>query len=288
MSVIDTSFFQELDRFSFMVRKRVSTAYAGTRRSFLRGRGMEAVGYREYTQGDDFRTIDWKVYGRTEKLYVREFEEEKSLTTHILLDTSNSMKFGGKFEYGAMIALGFAYLVSKDNEKFGISTFAEKTQVSRPRRGKKYLSQSIDLLGSTEPGGRTRFSYCMEEYRSFIRSRSLVIVISDFMDNLDSIRNGVYRMADNELVVICVLDPVEWELPLEGEAKFVDLETGEKLDTYITPALQREYHRRIDDHVAGVNSVCSEVGADFHLFLTDTPVFDAIFEVISWRQKHAV
>jgi len=82
--MIDTSFFKELDRFSFMVRKRVSTAYSGSRRSILKGRGMEPVSYREYTQGDDFKTIDWKVYGRTEKLYVKEFEEEKSLTTHIL------------------------------------------------------------------------------------------------------------------------------------------------------------------------------------------------------------
>jgi len=167
--MIDTSFFKELDRFSFMVRKRVSTAYSGTRRSILKGRGMEPVSYREYTRGDDFKIIDWKVYGRTEKLYVKEFEEEKSLTTHILLDTSKSMDFRNKFEYAAMLALGFAYLVTKDNEKFGISTFAEEINITKPKRGRRYLSETIDLLNSTELAGKTRFDYCMEKYASIIK-----------------------------------------------------------------------------------------------------------------------
>ena len=178
--MIDTTFFKELDRFSFMVRKRVSTAYSGSRRSILKGRGMEPVSYREYTQGDDFKTIDWKVYGRTEKLYVKEFEEEKSLTTHILLDTSKSMDFRNKFEYAAMMALGFAYLVTKDNEKFAVATFGEEINITKPKRGRKYLSLTIDLLNSTQLLGKTRFDYCMEKYASVIRSRSLVFIISDF------------------------------------------------------------------------------------------------------------
>src|SRR5512136_1825124 len=111
--MIDTSFFQELDRFSFMVRKRVSTAYSGSRRSLLRGRGMEPVSYREYTKGDDFKIIDWKVYGH--------------------------------------------------NEKFGVSTFGEEINITKPKRGRRYLSQTIDLLNNTALVGKTRFDYCMEK-----------------------------------------------------------------------------------------------------------------------------
>jgi len=282
--MIDTSFFKELDRFSFMVRKRVSNAYSGSRRSILKGRGMEPVSYREYTQGDDFKIIDWKVYGRTEKLYVKEFEEEKSLTTHILLDTSKSMDFRNKFEYAAMLALGFAYLVTKDNEKFGVSTFGDEITITKPKRGRRYLSQTIDLLNNTALIGKTRFDYCMEKYGNVIRSRSLVFIISDFMADVDAIRNAIFRLGDNELVLIQVLDPLEKNLDLGGEAKLIDLETDAKMDIYTSPRLRAEYEKRLNDHNAKIKEVCLAVGADFHSFTTDKPVFNAIFDVVSQRE----
>lgn len=282
--MIDTSFFKELDRFSFMVRKRVSTAYSGSRRSILKGRGMEPVSYREYTQGDDFKTIDWKVYGRTEKLYVKEFEEEKSLTTHILLDTSKSMDFRNKFEYASMLALGFAYLVTKDNEKFGVSTFAEEINITKPKRGRRYLSLTIDLLNSMELSGKTRFDYCMEKYTSIIKSRSLVIIISDFMADTNAIRNAIFRLGNNELVLIQVLDPVETKLDLGGEARLIDLETEQKLDIYTSPRLRTEYQKRLSDHIAKIKEPSLQVGADFHTVTTDMPIFEAIFQIINKRE----
>ncbi len=282
--MIDTSFFKELDRFSFMVRKRVSTAYSGSRRSILKGRGMEPVSYREYTQGDDFKIIDWKVYGRTEKLYVKEFEEEKSLTTHILLDTSKSMDFRNKFEYAAMLALGFAYLVTKDNEKFGVSTFAEEINITKPKRGRRYLSLTIDLLNSMELSGKTNFDYCMEKYASIIKSRSLVIIISDFMADPGAIKNAIFRLGDNELVLIQVLDPVEKNLDLGGEARLIDLETDQKLDIYASPRLRTEYQKRLSDHIAKIKEPSLQVGADFHTITTDIPIFEAIFQIINKRE----
>ncbi len=282
--MIDTSFFKELDRFTFMVRKRVSTAYSGSRRSILKGRGMEPVSYREYTQGDDFKIIDLKMYRRTEKLYVKEIVEEKSLTTHILLDTSKSMDFRNKFDYAAMLALGFAYLVTKDNEKFGVSTFGEEINITKPKRGRRYLSQTINLLNSTALVGKTRFDYCMEKYASIIKSRSLVIIISDFMTETDAIKNAIFRLGDNELVLVQVLDPVEKNLDLGGEAKLIDLETDRKLDIYTSPRLRDEYQKRLNDHIAKIKETCITVGADFHTVTTDKPVFDSIFEVVNQRQ----
>lgn len=286
--MIDTSFFRELDRFSFMVRKRVSTAYSGSRRSILKGRGMEPVSYREYAPGDDFKIIDWKVYGRTEKLYVKEFEEQKSLTTHILLDTSMSMDFRNKFEYSAMLALGFAYLVTKDNEKFGISTFSEDINITKPKRGRGYLSQTIDILNATELTGKTKFDYCMGRYAGVIKSRSLVIIISDFMTDIESIKNAIFRLGDNELVLIMVLDPVEKNLDVGGEAKLIDLETDDKMDIYSSPRFRSEYEKRLGDHIAGIRETCLQVGADFHIVTTDNPVFDSIFEVISQRNMKSI
>lgn len=282
--MIDISFFKELDRFTFMVRKRVATAYSGTRRSILKGRGMEPVSYREYTRGDDFKIIDWKVYARTEKLYVKEFEEEKTLTTHILLDTSKSMDFRNKFEYSAMLALGFAYLVTKDNEKFSISTFSEDVRITKPRKGRKYLSKVIDILNETKLSGKTNFEYCMQKYSNVIRSRSLVFIISDFMADIDSIKNAIFRLGENELVLIQVLDPIEKSLDLKGEAKLIDLETDKKMEIYTTPRLVSEYQERLNNHIAKIKETCFQVMADFHSVTTEKPVFDTIFEVISQRE----
>ncbi|MGD9912261.1 DUF58 domain-containing protein, partial [Methanothrix sp.] len=132
---MDTEFFEELERFSLLVKKRVSTAHIGSRRSIRFGHGISPVGYREYRKGDDFKLVDWKVYARTERLYVREHEEERSLLVHILLDSSGSMRFNRKFELASKIAAGFAFIAAQENEKFSVSTFAEELRAGEPLRG---------------------------------------------------------------------------------------------------------------------------------------------------------
>lgn len=282
--MIDTDFFGQLDRFSFMVRKRVSNAYTGSRRSIKHGKGIDIIGYREYMPGDDFRTIDWKVYGRTEKLYIRQFEEERSVTTHILLDASKSMDYGDgtrKFDYAAMIGAGFAYLVTKDNEKFAISTFSEDIDITQPKRGRRYLLTTIDKLNEMPLEGKTDFVNTLEQYAKTIRSRAVVVVVSDFLIDLDSIRTGLYRLGTNDLVVIQVLHENEVNMTLDGDTKLHDLETDEVMRTYVSPRFKDEYKQQLDNHIAGIREICNELGADFHSFSTDKPIFDAFFEAIS-------
>ncbi len=284
---IDVKFFEQLDRFTFMVRKRVSTAYAGSRRSLHKGKGLDTVGYREYYPGDELRSIDWNAYARTEKLYVREFEEDKSLTTHILLDSSNSMNYGSgdltKFEYGAMLAAGFAYLVTKDNDKFAISTFAEDINISRAKRGRKYLLRTIDRLGVIPLEGQTSLNHCVSRYEGMIRSRSLVIIISDFMDELASIESAIYRLAHHDLILIQVLDPTESTLTFHGHVKLKDLETNDELKTYLSNNFIDQYQIELDKHITAIREICDHVGADFYTFSTDMPIFDAFFNAINRR-----
>ena len=119
--MIETGFLRELDRFSLIIRKRVTSKYTGPRKSVAMGRGMIFKDHRLYAPGDDFRSIDWRVYARTDNLYIKNYEEERNLVVHIILDCSNSMNFGKnitKFEYASMIGIGFAYLAMKENEKF--------------------------------------------------------------------------------------------------------------------------------------------------------------------------
>ncbi len=286
---IDVEFFRQLDRFTLMVRKRVSTAYAGSRRSIHSGKGLDTIGYRKYDQGDELKAIDWKVYARSEKLYVRQFEEEKSLTTHILLDASKSMDYTGgggtsKFEYATMLAAGFAYLVTKDNDKFAISTFAEDVDISKPRRGRKYLLKTIERLETAKVGGKTAINESTLQYGKAIHSRSLVVIISDFLQDPEDIESAIYRFADHDLILVQVLDRTESSLAIHGHSRLIDLESGAKMDTYISNDLKSQYQQKLEEHINHIRDTCNKVGAEFYTFTTDIPVFDAFFHTISRRK----
>ncbi len=286
-SMISTDFLSELERFSFVAQKRVSSQYTGARRSTKVGRGTDAYGFREYERGDDFRTIDWRVYARTEKLYVRQFEEYRDLVTHILLDTSGSMDYPAeglnKYEYGAMLALGFAYLVMKDNEKFAISTFTDDINISKPGRGRVNLLASIDQLNAITPGGSTGLNEPVQQYGSVIKSKSRVIIISDFLAPLDDIKPALYRMGRHDLIVIQVLDPGEIELEELGAVKLRDLETREQMFTDINTGFVLEYGSELQSHNAALKYECDRLGADFFTFRTDLPILEAIYRTIHGR-----
>ena len=278
---MDTEFFQELDRFSLLVKKRVSTAYSGGRKSLRFGHGISPVGYREYRKGDDFKLVDWKVYGRTEKLYIREHEEERSLVVHILLDGSASMDYEGKFSFASRLAAGFAYLAAADNEKYAISLFCKKLYPGEPKRGRKSLFQSIEDLDATKPHGGTSLKAVADQMDYLLKSTSLVVLISDLLGETEDVLYSIYRLAGHELVVIQVLAGSEMELDYSGDIKFVDPEGREPVITRITEAERSEYLKKLSQHNHQIQKACSQVGADYFLFASDRPVFDAFSEMLS-------
>jgi uncharacterized protein (DUF58 family) len=278
---MDTEFFKELERFSLLVKKRVSTAYSGGRKSLRFGHGVSPVGYREYRKGDDFKLVDWKVYGRTEKLYIREHEEERSLVVHILLDGSRSMSYEGKFVYASRMAAGLAYLANLENEKFAISLFCNRFYPSEPKRGRKNLFQAIEELDETLPRGGTNLKQMADQFELQFKTTSLVVVISDFLGEKEEVLSSIYRLSGHDLIVIQVLAPEEAEFHFGGDMKFVDLETGLPLITRITEGERREYLAKMENHNAGIRAACSQVGADYFLFRTDTPIFEAFSQMLS-------
>ena len=278
---MDTEFFQELDRFSLLVKKRVSTAYSGGRKSLRFGHGISPVGYREYRKGDDFKLVDWKVFGRTEKLYIREHEEERSLVVHILLDGSASMDYEGKFSFASRLAAGFAYLAAADNEKYAISLFCKKLYPGEPKRGRMSLFQSIEDLDATKPHGTTSLKAVADQMDSLLKSTSLVVLISDLLGETEDALYSIYRLAGHELVVIQVLARSEMELDYSGDIKFVDPEGSEPVITRITEAERSDYLKKLSQHNHQIQEACRQVGADYFLFASDRPVFDAFSEMLS-------
>jgi uncharacterized protein (DUF58 family) len=278
---MDTEFFRELDRFSLLVRKRVSTAYSGGRKSLRLGHGISPVGYREYRKGDDFKLVDWKVFGRTEKLYIREHEEERSLVVHILLDGSASMEYEGKFSYASRLAAGFAYLAAAENEKYAISLFCKKLYPGEPKRGRRSLFQSIEELDAIKPRGGTSHKATADQMESLLKSTSLLVLISDMLGETDDVLSCIYRLSGHELVVVQVLAPQEMELDYSGDIKFVNPEGGAPIITRITEAERGLYLKRLGEHNDRIRAACDQVGADYFLVPSDRPVFDAFSEMLS-------
>ena len=158
--MIDVSFLDQLGRVDLMLKRKVHSQYAGERTSSNVGDGLVFSDYREYMPGDDFRQIDWSLYARTDKHFIKRYEEEKNMTLHVLLDSSASMDFGKKttkFEYGAMIGLGFSFLSIKANERFDFSTFSDKMDLIRPKKGKNALLEILDFLNHKKVKGESNF-----------------------------------------------------------------------------------------------------------------------------------
>ncbi len=281
--MIDSTFLGQLARFSLVIRKRVTSSYTGQRKSIAGGKGMVFKDYRVYVQGDDFRAIDWKIFARTDDLYIKNYEEERNLVVHLIIDRSGSMDFGkgtSKFDYASMIGVGIAYLALKENEKFMFSSYADDLEVFQPRRGMSQVASMIFHLNSIKPKGNSKLLDMITQYRKIIGSRAMIVLISDFLIKADEIKEAMYMLGNNHVKVIQVLDPVEKNLTLEGDFNLKDSETGNYLRTYISPRLRVEYQNMLDEHSAGIEKTCSSLGIEFFQVTTDTPIFDTFYKLL--------
>ena len=281
--MIDVSFLNQLDRFGLVVRKRVTSNYAGSKRSIAAGAGLVFKDYRMYTPGDEIKAVDWKVYARTENLYLKTYEEERNLEVHVIVDHSKSMDYGKKltkFEYASMIGVGFGYLATKDNEKFQFSTFSNKINVFKSKRGMGQLANMVNYLNQMKPKGESHLFESISQYKHFMKTRSMVILISDFLIDIDEIRRALYRLGKHEIKVIQVLDRTEKEIAIEGDFKLKDAETNEEMKTYISRSLRNKYRSMLDEHTNQISDACTKLGIRFYQVTTDTPIFDAFYEIL--------
>ncbi len=281
--MIDTGFLGQLDKFSLLVHKRVTSNYTGPRRSIATGRGVMFKEHRIYAPGDDIRSIDWRVYARTDDLYVKTYEEERNLTVHIIVDYSASMNFGKnitKFDYASMLGVGFAYLAMKENEKVQFSTFSDELSIFQPRKGMSQLVAMVDHLNTIKTKGMSNIKEAIHQYKKTIGSRAMIVLISDFLMPIEQINEALYMLGDNEIKIVQVLDPVEKELKLKGDFRLKDSETGSRMHTHISPRLRMKYQDMLNGHAGKIEDTCNKLGMKFHQITTDTPIFDAFYRIL--------
>ncbi len=285
--MIDTEFLHQLDRFSLIINKRITSNYIGERFSQATGRGLIFKDHTIYAPGEDFRSIDWRVFGRTDKLYIKRYEEERNLVVHVVLDFSASMNFGTvmtKAEYASMIGIGFAYLAMKNNERFVLSTFSDSLEFFKPKRGRAQLASMVEFLNTKKPKGLTKLDQSLAGYKKLINTKSYVVIVSDFLYPIEDIRGALSHFKNHKVVMIQVLDKLERHLDIEGDFKLRDLETNEVLRTYINPFARRQYSGMLDEHIEKIQQVCNESGAKFFSANTGMSVFDVFFELLGRKR----
>ena len=199
------------------------------------------------------------------------------------MDCSSSMGFGkpvSKFDYSAMLGVGFGYLAMRENEKFQYSTFAEKLDVFQSRRGMSQLASMVSHLNGVQMKGYSKFRDSILQYKKLIGSRALLVIVSDLLMDINEIIEGLYLLGENEVKIIQILDPIEKNLQMQGDFKLIDSESRQRLRTYISPRLRVNYQRILDEHCAKIEEVCNRLGYHYFLATTDTPIFDTFYRVL--------
>ena len=186
-----------------------------------------------------------------------------------------------KFEYGSMMGTGFAYLALKENDKFEFSTFSNDLDTLKPRRGVSQLMSIVDRLNKLEVKGNSKFEESMQRYRGHLKGRCLVVVFSDFLFNLDEIKDGLMRLGKHEVKFVQVLDREEKDMKMYGDVKLFDSESHDVLRTFISRRLRQKYTQKLNDHSSQIHDMCVKLGAGFYQITTDDPIFDSFYNVLT-------
>jgi uncharacterized protein (DUF58 family) len=230
--------------------------------------------------------IDWKLYARTDEYYIKQFEEERSLTVHILLDASGSMDYGTgpahKFEYGAKIGLGFAALTAAAHNDFTFGIFSDQVdRLDADRSNRGEVLALIDRLNEIDPAGDAVFETSLAGYADRIRSRSLVVVLSDCLEDPDAIESGVAALVRTgaDVLVIRVIAPEERDPDVVGDTLFADPESEDTRRSYFSGSLARQYQSRLETHIDSVADQVTGLGADHEVVETGADFFESFASV---------
>lgn len=271
---IDDEFVRQLEKLKIVSRKSTRNPRRGEYRSWQSGEGFEFLDFRKYHLGDDLRYVDWSVYGRLDKLFIKLFHAEKGQTAHILLDTSRSMGSGNpsKDITAKKIAAALSYICLSNLDKTGLMAFNNRiVKTKPPARGKTQYLEMLQFFQSLQPTAQTDLNGSLKEYAAICKNPGIAIVISDFFDPVgyqDGLKALAYR--DFDINLIQVMDHEELYWSRTGNLLLNECETGEKKVTFVDKDLLRRYRQKINGFIAGIKNYCGHYGMNY--FLCDTRI----------------
>lgn len=291
LSGLDPALVARIGSLELIARAVVEGFLAGLHRSPFKGFSVEFSEYRQYLPGDDPARIDWKLVARSDRYYVKEFEEETNLECHLLLDVSGSMGYGShsvtKLRYGVFLAAALAYLMHRQRDSVGLTLFDERVVESfsvGSRRG--HLRTLLSALSHARVGARSDVSKPLGQLAARLRRRGLVVLISDLLDEPAGIIQGLkhLRFRGSEVLVFHILDPAELTFPFEHAARFEDLETTAQV-VAVPDLVRRYYLGEIDALQERYRRELGLANIDYHLVNTSRPLDGALLSYLSTRGR---
>lgn len=291
---LDPAILQHLPNLELIARRLVKGLFVGYHKSPQFGYSVEFVDHRDYVHGDDLRTVDWRVWARKDKYYVKRFEMESQLKATIILDSSKSMEFGeggmSKLTYGSYLAATLAYmLIHNQNDMAGLVTFDDRIRHYIPPRGSRsHLRLILHALGNVQPGPATNVPQVCHHLADTIKSRGMIILISDLLDDVDAVLAGLrhFQHKKHDVILFHLMDDAELELPYRELSNFRDLESGDYLA--VDPGVFRKtYKGRVSDFVARLKQGCRQTNIDYNLIRTSQPIPQVLSNYIAFRARRA-
>jgi uncharacterized protein (DUF58 family) len=286
-ALLDPVVVAQLGNLHVRARRILDGLYAGHHTNKNRGHSQDFSEHRPYNPGDDLRSLDWKIYGRTDRLVIKQFEEQTNVGAVLALDTSGSRGFAGpgrisKFDYMKTMAAALAYVVVSQNDAVGIVTQERRLP---PSAEKGQLAHVVNELDALRAAGQWDLSSLAHDMYALTRRKSFLILISDLMMDPDAALAALRALAarKHELMVLQVLDPAELNLDFAGEIEFEDTETHARLLTD-ADALRAPYKAWVEQRLAQTAQSFRSAGVDYQMITTDTPFDQGLGAFLAWRE----
>jgi uncharacterized protein (DUF58 family) len=264
----------------------------GLHKSPYHGFSVEFSQHRPYMQGDNLRSVDWRVFGKTEKYFIKQYEEETNLRSYIILDSSKSMGYASdktisKIDYASTLTAALTYLMIKQQDAVSLTIYSDKIHKHLPPKSSNaYFQQILKELSVLETSSNTNTADSLNNVAEKIKRRGLVIIISDFFDDVDKTLKAIKHFAHqkNEVIIFQILDPMERSFGFGKDAIFKDLETDEELTTQPFQ-IQKAYQEAMNEFTNKIKRECLNSNFDYNLLDTSTPFDKALFSYIQKRSR---
>lgn len=289
---LDPQTLARLGGLKLRARQVVEGVLAGLHRSPHKGSSVEFAEYKEYSPGDEIRHIDWKAFAKSDKYYVKQYEEETNLRAYLVMDTSGSMRFDShgisKLDYARTLTASLAYLLLRQGDAAGLLLFDEKPGVYLPPSGRsRHLDDLITLLKEIPTSGEqgTSLEQALGTVAERVRRRSVIVLISDMLDGSDQVQHllKVLRSRRMDVVLFHLIDPDELTLPYEGLTMFEGLEQDGSL--LVDPDDIRDaYQAMFQEHLDSIEQTCRETAIDYHRVVTDRPFEGPLLDLLMKRR----
>jgi uncharacterized protein (DUF58 family) len=291
-SLLDPAAIAKGEALGVIARGIVEGYRVGEHRSPFHGFAIEFAQHREYTTGDDLRHLDWKVLGRTDRYYIKQYEQDTNFVAHLVVDGSESMTYGSegltKLEYAKVLAACLSYIVLGQSDAVSVKIFDTEVRERQERtdnRGK--IHEIMHRLATFEATEGTHTSRVLQDLAATLRSRSIVVLISDLFDDEEALQRAIERIRfqGTEVIVFHVLDPAEIDFTFTGTVKFVGMEGGPTLET--TPAsIRKSYLEAFGAFCKRVRKICDRCSCHYVLCNTSVPLEETLSEYLAFRQNH--